>query len=129
MRSWLLEMLQVFRLYFAVEMVFAVWGLAGGCAIFVGGLNYELGFGIAVVGGFLTAIPVWSYLSQMPKEAAPVLTVAGPATAATLIPLAATMLITVYAATSQPAAVASPVVSVTTTSIPVTSVRTTATAA
>jgi hypothetical protein len=63
MHSWLSNTIRLVRLYFAIELVFGLWGLAGACAVFIGGWNQNLMLGVVIAGGFLTSLAVWSYLS------------------------------------------------------------------
>ena len=66
MYSWLHDVLKMVRSYFVVELIFGLWGLACGYAVFVLKLNEHAGMAVAIVGGFLTALPAWSYLSRVP---------------------------------------------------------------
>jgi hypothetical protein len=67
MYSWLHDALKMVRSYFVVELIFGLWGLACGYAVFVLKLNENVGMAVAIVGGFLTALPAWSYLSRVPS--------------------------------------------------------------
>jgi hypothetical protein len=62
--SWLFNTFRLFRLYFVVEMLFGLWGLAGACMVFFAGWDQNVMLGMAITGGFLTALPAWSYLSR-----------------------------------------------------------------
>src|SRR5208337_1784177 len=101
MSSWRHETQRLFRFYLAVALIFAVWGLVGGCAVFLGGFDYNRVFIFVVAAGFLTALPVWSYLSQTSKAEARVFAFAGPTTTA-LVPAAAILLMTVALPNVQP---------------------------
>src|SRR6266436_5397579 len=71
MYSWFFNTFRLFRLYFVVELLFGLWGLAGACMVFFAGWNQNAMLGVAITGGFLTALPAWSYLSRPDITATP----------------------------------------------------------
>jgi len=63
MSFWLRDTGVLLRRYLEVQLIFAAWGLLGGCAIFLAAWNYDLVLVGAVVSGFSCAL-LWNYLMR-----------------------------------------------------------------
>ena len=95
------EILKLCGLYSVVALIFATWGLVCGGLVYLEGWNQTALLTLAVVGGSATAFPIWNFLSRARAEAEQTIWLSFPATAR-LVPIAATVLFTVWA-TSSPA--------------------------